>query len=263
MHGRRVWMRIAVSVGMAALGVTGGRLAAQTPAPQYAPTDIQFGAKLYTAQCTACHGPTGDGIVGVDLASGVLRRAPTDAAFRTLLANGIPGTAMPAFKFDPSELTMIIAFVRNMRTFDSSVVTVGDEGRGQLVFEGAGKCTNCHRVNGKGPLVAPELSDIGAVRSADVIQRTLLDPDASIQPVNRSVRAVTRGGEVVTGRRLNEDTYSVQLIDEHERLRSFFKADLKDYSVIMSSKMPSYRTSLSTQDLADVVAYLLSLKGIK
>jgi putative heme-binding domain-containing protein len=111
--------------------------------------------------------------------------------------------------------------------------------------------------------VAPELSDIGAVRSADVLQSTLLDPDASLQPVNRSVRAVTRAGQVVTGRRLNEDTYSVQLIDEHERLRSFLKADLKDYSVIMSSKMPSYRTSLSAQDLADVVAYLLSLKGIK
>jgi|SRR5579872_1963494 len=263
MRARQVWVRIAVSLGMAALSVTGGRLAAQAPAPQYAPTDIKFGAKLYTAQCTACHGPTGDSIVGVDLASGVLKRAPTDAALRTLLANGIPGTAMPAFKFDPSELTMIIAFVRNMRTFDSSAVVIGDEGRGQLVFEGAGKCANCHRVNGKGPLVAPELTDIGASRSADVLQRTLLDPDASLQPANRSVRAVTRTGEVVTGRRLNEDTYSVQLIDDHERLRSFFKADLKDYSVVMSSKMPSYRASLSAQDLSDVVAYLLSLKGIK
>jgi hypothetical protein len=79
--------------------------------------------------------------------------------------------------------------------------------------------------------------------------------------MNRSVRAVLKDGRVVTGRRLNEDTYTVQLIDERERLMSLEKADLREYTVIEGSSMPSYKDKLSAGDLADLVAYLLSLKG--
>ena len=81
-------------------------------------------------------------------------------------------------------------------------------------------------------------------------------------PMNRSVRGVTRDGKVVTGRRLNEDTYSVQLIDADEHLVSLAKADLKEYTVIKTSAMPSYRTKLSTAELGDLVAYLLTLDGV-
>jgi mono/diheme cytochrome c family protein len=84
-----------------------------------------------------------------------------------------------------------------------------------------------------------------------------------IQFANRSVRAVTRDGKTVTGRRLNEDTYTVQLIDEQERLVSLTKADLREYTVITKSSMPAYKSTLSTQDVTDVVAYLLTLKGLK
>jgi hypothetical protein len=106
------------------------------------------------------------------------------------------------------------------------------------------------------------LSDIGAVRTADALQRSLLDPTGSMLPVNRSVRAVTRGGKVISGRRLNEDTYTVQLIDEQEHLLSLAKADLRQYTVIQTSSMPSYKDRMSSKDLADMVAYLLSLKGL-
>jgi mono/diheme cytochrome c family protein len=70
-----------------------------------------------------------------------------------------------------------------------------------------------------------------------------------------------KDGKVITGRRLNEDTYAVQLIDEQERLTSLEKADLREYAVIMGSAMPAYKDKLGTGDLADVVAYLLSRKG--
>src|SRR5581483_6758868 len=109
---------------------------------------------------TVCHGATGDLVAGVDLKSGRLPRAATDAQLRALVTNGIPGTAMPAFKFDPSELTMIVAYVRNMRAFEGQSVSLGDAERGRTIFEGSGGCTRCHRVNGKGPRVAPDLSDI-------------------------------------------------------------------------------------------------------
>jgi putative heme-binding domain-containing protein len=206
---------------------------------------------------------SGDQINGVDLRGGQLRRASSDFDLRAVLTNGIPGTAMPPFKFDPSELSGIVAYIRNMRDFDARAVTLGDPRRGQAWFEGAGGCTGCHRVYGKGPRVAPDLSDIGTVRTADVLQRTLLDPNGSLLPMNRSVRVITRDGKVINGRRLNEDTYSVQLIDDQEHLLSLAKADLREYTVIKSSAMPSYKDKLSAQDLADVIAYLLSLKGLR
>jgi hypothetical protein len=82
-------------------------------------------------------------------------------------------------------------------------------------------------------------------------------------PANRPVRAVTVDGKVITGRRLNEDTYTVQLIDEQERLLSLSKANLREFTVLKSTPMPSYKDKFSSQELADLEAYLLSLRGVK
>jgi len=242
---------------------TAVRTRAQDRAVAYAPADIRYGSQIYAAQCSACHGVNGTQIGGVDLGSGQLRRASSDQDLRAVLANGIPGTAMPPFRFDASEVTAIVAYVRNMRNFDAHAATPGDAARGKAWFEGAGGCANCHRVNGRGPRVAPDLSEIGALRSADFLERTLRDPSAMMLPLNRSVRAVTRDGKVITGRRLNEDTYSVQLIDDQEHLLSLDKGNLREYAVLTNSTMPSYKDKLSGPEMADLIAYLLTLKGLR
>ena len=226
---------------------------------QYAQADIQYGSQIYSAQCSPCHGPDGDSIEGVELGSGQFRRASSDADLRTIVTMGIGGTAMPPFNFDAGELAGIIAYLRNMRNVDA--VALGDVNRGRTVFEGTGNCMSCHRVNGKGSRVAPDLSNIGTIRTANALQSSLVDPTGSMLPVNRSVRAVTPDGTVIRGRRLNEDTYSVQLIDDHEHLVSLLKANLREFTVLKTSSMPSYEGKLSSQDLGDVIAYLLSLKG--
>jgi putative heme-binding domain-containing protein len=236
---------------------------AQNPPPIYARADIEYGARIYTAQCTTCHGVRGDVIRGIDFRAGVFKRVTSDVDLRTIISTGIPGTAMPPFNFDAAELAGIVAYIRNMRDYDSRGVTLGDPARGQALFEGAGNCLSCHRVNGKGPRTAPDLSDIGALRTVDLLQRTLVDPDGALLPQNRSVRAVTRDGKVIQGRRLNEDTYTVQLIDDQEHLVSLDKADLREYTVIKTSAMPSYKDKFSSQEVADMVAYLLSLRGAK
>jgi hypothetical protein len=82
-----------------------------------------------------------------------------------------------------------------------------------------------------------------------------------MQPINRPVRIVMKDGRTLRGRRLNEDTYSVQIIDDKERLVSLMKSDMKEYEVITTSPMPSYRGKLSNEEIADLVAYLLSLRG--
>jgi putative heme-binding domain-containing protein len=261
---------LCITLGVAAMAAgTGVRLEAQAETEnstkQYSPSDIQGGSRIYTAQCAACHGPNGDGVAKVDLRSGKFSRATSgdhlDDDLRKLISTGVSGTAMPPFKFDPTQLNMIVAYLRNMRDFNTHTVKVGEALRGQAVFEAKGQCLTCHRVNGKGSRVGPDLSDIGGNRSAEVLERSLLDPNASIQPANRFVRAVTRDGKTVRGRRLNEDSYTVQIMDEQERLVSLVKADLREYTVIKTSAMPSYKDTLSSDERADVIAYLLTLKG--
>lgn len=236
---------------------------AQNPAPVYAQADIAYGSRIYAGQCSTCHGPNGDAIAAVDLRAGRFRRVSSDNDLRGIVTTGIPGTAMPPFTFNASELAGIVAYIRSMRDFDAGSVTVGDPDRGRVVFEGTGACTSCHRVTGRGARVAPDLSEIGAVRTANALERSLLDPNGSMRPANRSVRAVARDGKVIVGRRLNEDTYTVQLMDEQEHLVSLVKADLREYVVNATSSMPSYRDKLSPPEIADVVAYLLSLKGLQ
>jgi putative heme-binding domain-containing protein len=241
------------------LGVLAVPVGAQT---QYAAADIEYGSRVYAAQCAVCHGATGDTVNGVDLKSGRFKRASGDFELMAIVATGIAGTAMPAFKFTPAELTGVIAYVRNMRDFRAARVAIGDASRGQALFDGKGRCSTCHRVNGNGPRVAPDLSTIGASQTADMLQRALVDPNGATQFQNRSVRAVTRDGKVIAGRRLNEDTYSVQLIDEQERLVSLLKADLREYTVAKTASMPAYKDTFTPAEVADVVAYLLSLKGL-
>ncbi len=110
-------------------------------------------------------------------------------------------------------------------------------------------------------LSGPDLSDIGAVRSAGSLQRSLTDPVSQMMPINRPIRAVTPDGKVINGRRLNEDTYTVQLIDDHEQLVSLTKTDLREYVIQTTTPMPSFKSTLSADELADVMTYLLSLKG--
>lgn len=228
---------------------------------EYAPADIAYGARLYDAQCTTCHGAGGDGVGGVDLKSGKFRNAVTDQDLTRVIVQGIQGTGMQAFKFDASELAGIIAYLRNMNSFDRGSVKPGDAVRGRTAVEGKGECLRCHRVGAQGSRVAPDLSEIGATRGAGSLMRSLTDPSSQMMPINRPVRAVTRDGRVINGRRLNEDTYTVQVFDDQERLVSLSKADLREYTIVTTSPMPSYKDRLTDEELADVVAYLLTLKG--
>jgi quinoprotein glucose dehydrogenase len=143
-----------------------------------------------------------------------------------------------------------------------STLPPGDPANGKLLFEGKGACLTCHRVGGTGSRLGPDLTEIGAVRTPAELQQSLVDPAAEILPENRFFKVVTRDGTTVTGRLLNQDTYTVQLMDQKENLRSFDKSRLREYSFVKGSPMPAYAGKFSPQELADVIAYLGTLKGI-
>ena len=228
---------------------------------QYPAADIAYGSSIYTAKCATCHGAQGDGVGGVNLRSGTFRNATTDNELAKFIRSGSTAAGMPAFALDNADMQGIIAYLRNMNSFDAATVKAGDVARGRAVVEGKGGCLACHRVARSGSRVGPNLTDIGALRSAGSLQRSLTDPSSQMMPINRPVRVVTKDGTVVTGRRLNEDTYSLQIIDERERLHSFLKADLREFTISRTSLMPSFAQTLSSDELADVISYLLSLKG--
>ena len=158
-------------------------------------------------------------------------------------------------------MTGIVAYLRNMNAIDSANIRTGDASRGRALFEGTAGCTSCHRVGRLGSRAGPNLSDIGSLRSPASLQRSLVDPTSQMMPINRPVRAVKKDGTVITGRRLNEDTYSVQIIDDRERLHSVLKSDLREFTIVKTSPMPSFAQTFSAEERADVIAYLLSLKG--
>lgn len=139
----------------------------------------------------------------------------------------------------------------------------GNAVQGKIIFEVKGGCLGCHRVAGQGSRLGPNLTELGQLaHSNEELEKSILEPDAEIQPQNRFYRVVTADGTTTIGRLLNHDTFSVQLIDSKEQLRTFQKSNLREYSFVKSSQMPSYRGKLTSAELADLVAYLSSLKGI-
>jgi putative heme-binding domain-containing protein len=177
-----------------------------------------------------------------------------------VIAKGVP-PAMPGFSFSPEETRGVIAFIRAGFDPAGSAVRVGNIARGQGLFSGKGGCATCHRVNGVGPRAAPDLSDIGALRTPAALQRSMLDPTTAMLPINRPVTIVTTAGRTIRGRRVNEDTYSVQLVTDAGELATVEKKDLKSMDRAKTSPMPSVAKSLTGDEVADLVAYLLSLRG--
>ena len=141
----------------------------------------------------------------------------------------------------------------------------GDAARGKAIFEGKGDCLSCHRVNANGSRSGPELSAVGGGRGAtpEYLERKLLDPDADVKAANRGVRVtVKKGGAIVTGRVLQQDRFSLQLVDGRGDLQSFLKSELSGVTIVSKGLMPSYKGKLSPQEVTDVVSYLSSLKGL-
>ncbi len=233
-------------------------LGARQHAGSYTPADIEAGARLYGTQCSTCHGADGAAVASVDLRTGVFRRGSTDEELGRTITTGIPGTAMVPQKFNAQDLHALIAYIRSMRDFGSKAVTLGDASTGAALVETKG-CLNCHRVNARGSIFAADLSDIGTLRSAELLLRALTEPPAVVPAGRRFVRAVTKDGRAVSGRRLNEDTFTVQLLDEQGKLVSLVKSELREYTVTRNFPLPAAKTSLTPAERADLAAYLTTL----
>ena len=222
--------------------------------------DVQDGRRVYEGLCAACHGPDGNLIAGINFSRGVFRRAFSDDELAATIKAGIPNTPMPPNPtMTHDEALRVVEYLRSMSE-GRETKTDGDARRGRTLFEGKGECRDCHAVSGEGSRVGPDLTSIALVRRVGELERSLLDPKAEVQPENRFYKVSPKTGQPVVGRLLNRDTFTVQLMDLDERLRSFQIADLREHG-FDDTPMPSARDKLSTQEIADVVSYLSSLRG--
>ncbi|HKQ85899.1 MAG TPA: c-type cytochrome [Candidatus Acidoferrales bacterium] len=234
---------------------------AQQMKQSYQQFEIDRGATLYSSNCEECHAD-GSGVPGVNLRTGQFPAGSSDDDILGAIRNGIPGSMMPPHEFPPADLSALLAYVRSLAADHSSLVKLGDAERGKALFESNG-CFGCHRVGNKGSYIALNLSDAGLLHPPSYIERALLDPDSSLAavPESRQVRAVTKQGRVIAGRRLNEDTYTIQLMDEHQNLVSLDKSDLRLLTVLEESPMPSLKRKLTDAQISDLVAYLSNLRS--
>ena len=220
------------------------------------------GEAIFTSQCAICHGQRGEGGRGPTLTRAKLRHAPNDAALQRIVRRGIPGTGMPGTWLNEAELAAVAGHVRSLGRAVDSAPVAGDRARGEAIYLGKGGCAQCHTVSGRGGSFGPDLTGMGARRSAEHLRQSVVDPAADVSPHFTLLHAVTAaGGRTVTGARVNEDTFSVQIRDAGGKVHSFWKTELRQLRKEPGkTAMRSFRGALSASELDDLVAYLAGLE---
>ncbi len=251
-------------IGVAALGMWQMQLPTEVPQenPYTSKADLEQGKRLFAANCAVCHGPAGTGGRGANLARPKLQRASNDHELFFVIRQGVPGTEMPPawLLLNEHELWQVTGYVRSLGRVPTDPAR-GDARAGSSLFHTAG-CLGCHQVGLEGGHVGPSLTDIGLRRGAVYLRAKIMDPAASLPDDFLQVTVAARDGKKITGVRLNEDGYSIQVRDWSNQLFSFWKEELVSLDRQPGrTPMPSYRGRISDSEVDDVVAYLVSLRG--
>ena len=237
--------------------------AAQPPRTATAAGSSQLaaGKRVFDAQCAWCHGSDGDGGTGPNL-HGRLAHATDLKSIVDLVTNGGAGTEMPSFRLPLTEqnIRRVAMYVQSLSR-STARVAAGNAQHGKAVYDANG-CTSCHTIDGRGGILGPELSGIGAQRGPTYLRDALVKPEAAHPPGYLVVRAVTAGGEV-RGIRVAEDVFWVSIRDARG-IRTLQKSELTSLErQTDASLMPSYATRIPSADLDDLVAYLATLRGAR
>ena len=266
-----------------AAGLLGGVIlhpSAQVPAPAAAdrsrnplagdPQAITKGAVLFRQECVYCHGVGArGGMRGPDLTTGSWNHGGADADLARTITDGVAGTAMPPNNLKTDEIWQIVSYLRTVQ--QPPAAPVGDQARGETLFFGTARCSTCHMVNGRGGRLGPELTTVGSARSRAYLVDSIRQPAKQLTEIRTlgsdslkydTVTAVTADGRTIVGVPMNEDTFTVQLMDMSERVHSLDKKTLKSFKHENRSLMPAYDASrLPDADLDNLVAYLQTLRS--
>ena len=235
------------------------------------PKAATAGAVLFRQQCVLCHGVSArGGMRGPDLTTGSWSHGGSDGELARTISAGVAGTAMSPSDLTDEEIGQIIAYLRTLQQPD--LPATGVARRGETLFFGDFRCSSCHIVNGRGGLLGPELSTVGSARSRAYLIESIREPGRDLSENSSfggyamlkydTVSLVTGEGTAIVGVPLNEDTFTVQVLDMKERVHMFEKRSLTSFRHENRSLMPAYDGKrLSDSDLDDLVAYLQTLRA--
>ena len=232
----------------------------------------------FRINCALCHGlGAHGGGRGPDLTRAVKKHVHSDGEMFQVISNGIPGTAMPAngtngqgVGMTDQEIWQIITYIRSQEV-KAPAKPLGNVTHGKDLFFGDANCSLCHMVEGKGGRMGPELTGVGGSRTRESIIDSVRNPSRRLasglteatkefSQEYESVTAVTADGKEIKGVTLNEDSFSVQIMDTSEQIHLLEKDKLRSLQKSRESAMPKYGADLlSDKDLQDIVAFLVSL----
>lgn len=228
--------------------------------PLNSEADVALGRQLFVGRCGLCHGRDGEGGRGAVLTTGQYRHGNSDREMFLTIRNGIANTEMPGTFLTDPEVWRLVAYVKRLGTARASMEKpAGDSPAGRVVYRSNG-CPACHRIDGDGGDMGPDLSSVGVRSSLRYLRESIVHPSADIPPTYRTVTVTTVAGAKIRGVHLNEDDYSIQVRDVDGNLRSFLKSELKHIQRENESLMPPY-ARLSAAELDNLLAYLNSLRG--
>jgi putative heme-binding domain-containing protein len=263
-----MWVAGVVFLGLLAIGFCQNPLAGD-------PKAAKAGEYEFRINCALCHGlGARGGGRGPDLTRAQKKHAHSDTDMFQIISNGIPGTAMPAngtngqgVGMTDEEIWQLITYIRSQEV-NASAKTAGNAARGKELFYGDGNCASCHMVAGKGGRMGPDLTGVGGSRTPEAIIDSIRNPSRRLSwglteatkefpQEYEIVTVVTEDGKEIKGVTLNEDSFSVQIMDSGEHIHLLQKDKLKSFKTSRESAMPKYNPDvLSDKEVEDIVAFL-------
>jgi putative heme-binding domain-containing protein len=271
-------MRLSQRVGGACVGLC--LLAALAPAPDPAPAPapapapdpaaLAEGQALFRGLCSGCHGGAGRGGKGPDLTDQRWIHGGTDADIAGVIEKGVSKTTMKKLgdSLKPEQIQKLVAYIRSLARSPGESTwkpyMAGDPQAGRRLFfdlQGKIQCAKCHAVGGEGGRIGPALDRIASRRAPEFLMESIVDPSRDIAPEFEAVAVATKDGRVITGLRVNETNFSIQLHEENGRFHSLLKRDLDEVKVLKTSLMPAnFPELLTVKDLHDLFAFLMTLE---
>jgi putative heme-binding domain-containing protein len=217
------------------------------------PAAIAAGGAMFRERCSDCHGTDAKGGRGPDLTR-IWANEGSDQRVVQIIRSGVPGSIMPPSTAPDAELHAIVGYLRSISTAKAET-SRGDAEKGQQVF--ATNCATCHRINGRGGSLGPDLSRVAASQSNEVLTRAIRQASASFTSGYEPVTLVDRDNHQIRGARKGEDAFSIQIMDVKGRLQGYLKSNLRDVIRDEKSLMPDFSADRLNDDaLNDLLAYL-------
>jgi cytochrome c oxidase cbb3-type subunit 3 len=222
---------------------------------------IQIGMGLFRSRCADCHGMDARGVRGPDLTQ-VWASGRTDGGLFRTVKRGIPGTEMPAsnVRTTDDEIWKTLAYLKTLAAPTPTAMAAGNAQNGERVFRA--QCASCHRVNGTGGRLGPDLSRVGVSRARTAVVRRIRGATEDFLEGYEPVTVTLQNGQTVRGVRKNGDLFSVQIMDGRERIQGYLRADVREVTPGRQSAMPVFGPErLNESDLNDLLAYLVTFTG--